>query len=228
MKNQNPFERALNTTERRIDNLTKQLEVVRIFYSMGKMKQVYDSSLRLEEAAEKAVLMARELPAYTGNPQARMEIENVIRLTTPIEIGFTIEGWFCLKIPALLPKKEKGSVDYLRKPLYLAMQDFFTGKNPVRYNDCVIIYRHVYDASRPERKYRDHDNIEINFVTDTVALYVMPDDSPQFCTHYYCSAEGDSDRTEIYVVPKNQFCNWFYKEKYMSKEGEKLYEKRPE
>lgn len=227
MKVKNPFERALDIVEDRINNLVKQLEVIKIFYSMGKMRQVYDSALNLEEAAEKAVLMTRELPAYTGNPRARMEIDNIIRLSTPIEIGFTAEGWFCLKIPALLPKKEKGSVDYIRTPLYLAMRDFFGGKEPVRYNDCVIIYRHVYDESRPERKYRDHDNIEINFVTDTVALYVIPDDSPQFCTHYYCSAVGNLDRTEVYVVPKNQFCDWFYKEKYMSKEGEKLYENRP-
>lgn len=55
---------------------------------------------------------------------------------------------------------------------------------------------------------RDHDNIEINMVSDIVAMYVMPDDGPQVCSHYYCSAGGTTERTEVYVVPKQEFQTW--------------------
>ena len=53
-----------------------------------------------------------------------------------------------------------------------------------------------------------HDNIEINMVSDIVAMYVMPDDGPQVCSHYYCSAGGTAERTEVYVVPKQEFQKW--------------------
>ena len=96
-------------------------------------------------------------------------------------------------IPTLLPKKQKGSVDYIRDYLYLAMGEFFRGKQPVRYTDCVLIFRHIYRHDRPERRYRDHDNIEVNAVTDVIALYVLFDDSPLHCSHYYCSAPGNDN-----------------------------------
>ena len=40
----------------------------------------------------------------------------------------------------------------------------------------MLVYRHVYDKDYPERNMRDHDNIEINQVTDIVALFTMVDD----------------------------------------------------
>jgi serine O-acetyltransferase len=45
-----------------------------------------------------------------------MIIEEGIRKHFPVEIGFTKEGWFCLRIPLLLPKKEKGSAAFIGDP----------------------------------------------------------------------------------------------------------------
>lgn len=88
----------------------------------------------------------------------------------------------------------------------------------------MLIYRHVYSRDRPERQRRDHDNIEVNMVSDTVALYVLPDDGPEICCHYYCSAAAQTERTEVYVVPQTEFPYWFESEKKMPEEGVKLYE----
>ena len=75
---------------------------------------------------------------------------------------------------------------------------------------------------------RDHDNIEINMVSDIIAMYVMPDDGPATCAHYYLSAVGNGDRTEVYVVPKSEFPMWLAQEKSIPQEGVKLYENRRE
>ena len=107
------------------------------------------------------------------------------------------------------------------------MKDFFRYKSPVRYTDCVLIYRHVYAKTRPERKRRDHDNIEINMVSDIVALYTMLDDAPSRCRHYYCSAESDSERTEVYVVPSEEFIQWYSQEKDFPANGPALSEFAP-
>ena len=48
-----------------------------------------------------------------------------------------------------------------------------------------MIFRHVYDRNRPEREYRDHDNIELNTVVDAIAMFFLVDDTPLECRHYY-------------------------------------------
>lgn len=95
---------------------------------------------------------------------------------------------------------------------------FSQNRPPVRYRDCVLAYRHIYSRDRPERQKRDHDNIETNMVSDIVALYVMPDDGPDICSHYSCGAEGVEERTEVYVILKKEFPDWLLKEPNMPEE----------
>lgn len=219
-----PFQSVLTRIDVRARLIHQKCEEIRILYGNGDIIGAYDEALKLEEVSEHLTLFARALPAYTGNPNADYDVKNLMKELIPVDIGFTEEGWFSVRIPMLLPKKAHGSADYVRSFLYPAMQTFFEGKSSVRYRDCVLIYRHVYDINRPERKMRDHDNIEINMVSDIIALYVMPDDGPEVCSHYYCSAAGAKERTEVYVVPKNEFWNWLKSENNMPEEGAILYE----
>ncbi len=226
MQKSNQFIKVLNQLDKQLQIAKKKLADVRLFYEMGHIEYACDESLEVEEVVEKSALLARALPAYTGSPKAVQEVEQIIRNTVPIEIGFTKEGWFSVRLPFILPKKESGSTDYIRSYLYPAIRDFFKGKQPVRYTDCVVIFRHVYDRQRPERQYRDHDNFEINFVTDAIALYVLPDDNPMVCTHYYCSASSSVERTEVYIVPKPDFRRWLDIEPGMPDKGVLLYKNR--
>ncbi len=189
------------------------------------MQVAYEQAMRLEETAERLVLLTRVLPAYTGSDVARLEVDNTMKLCIPVDMGFTAEGWFRLCIPALLPKKGNGSADYIRSFLYPAMQEYFQRKEPVRFTDCVLVYRHVYDRNRPERRMRDHDNIETNMVSDIVAMYVMPDDAPSVCSHYECSVMGEDDHTEVFVVPRMDFPQWLLQENESLKEEENSDEK---
>ncbi len=224
MAGESSFIKVLDKVELAKRSMEAQMAYVRRFYQDADLQAAYEAALRLEEISEKLVLFTRRLPAYTGSPVAEAAVENCMAESIPVEIGFTAEGWFALRIPALLPKKASGSADYVRSFLYPAMRRFFQAQPPVRYRDCVLVYRHVYGRDRPERRYRDHDNIEINMVSDIVALYVMPDDSPKVCSHYYCSVSGADDRTEVYVVPKEDFPLWLVTERAASDKGVKLYE----
>ena len=224
MAGEGSFIKVLDKVELAKRSMEAQMAYVRRFYQDADLQAAYDAALQLEEISEKLVLFTRRLPAYTGSPVAESAVENCMAESIPVEIGFTAEGWFALRIPALLPKKASGSADYVRSFLYPAMRRFFQAQPPVRYRDCVLVYRHVYGRDRPERRYRDHDNIEINMVSDIVALYVMPDDSPKVCSHYYCSVSGADDRTEVYVVPKEDFPLWLVTERAASDKGVKLYE----
>lgn len=228
MGQKNSFQMVLDRVEKGAGKLQEQIRLAKDFCQGHHMQMAYEQALRLEETAERLVLLTRVLPAYTGSGVAGREVENTMKLCIPVDMGFTKEGWFRLCIPALLPKKGSGSADYIRSFLYPAMQEYFHQKEPVRFTDCVLVYRHVYDRDRPERRMRDHDNIETNMVSDIVAMYVMPDDAPAVCSHYECSAVGADDRTEVYVVSKTDFPMWLSLENERLKEEENLYEKTPE
>ena len=176
--------------------------------------------------AEALTLCYRMIPTYTGLPYAKKEVERIMAEEVPFEIGFTEEGWFSVRFPRMLPKKEKGGVEYIRGQLYPALQRFFQNEYPVRFDDCVIIYRHVYAEGFPERKKRDHDNIETNEITDAIALFVMTDDAPKCCQHHHCSAAGPAERTEVYVVPEKDFIKWYEAAKTFPEEGVKLHGQR--
>jgi len=191
------------------------------------LEGAYAAAFEAANQSEKLTILCRELPAYTGNPHARERIEEATLINFSVEIGFTAQGWFCLRLPLLLPRKGKGSAAYISDPLYIAMKRFWRGKPPARYPYNVTVFRHVYNRNRPERQYRDHDNIELNRVLDVVALYVMADDSPLRCEHYYCSAPGSRERTEVYVVPQDEFIAWLAMKENIPDEGVELYENRP-
>ena len=118
----------------------------------------YHTASQLADACEQAVLLARALPACTGRPHVFFDIDQKSEVPTPVEVGFTREGWFSLRMPMLLPKKERGSAAFVRMLLLPALRRFFQGKPPVRISPCVLVFRHVYTRDRPDRALRDHDN----------------------------------------------------------------------
>ena len=171
--------------------------------------ELNELSLELERQTEKLALLGRALPLDVGSQIIREQAEQIPVDAMDIRIGYTPEGWFRLEIPALLPKKSKaGNVNYIRAPLLRALSIFFRANPRGDFCKSVIAYRHIYDLATPERRWRDHDNIEVNFVSDAVALFTLPDDSPQWCSHFYCSVAGDFNRTEVYVVPQTDFECW--------------------
>ena len=122
MKQYDSFSKTLSQAEKKIQLMSEQIKTVRFLHKNGQISEAYEKSMLLEEASEKLVLLTRVLPAYTGKPQAIMDVNNIMRISVPLEIGFTFEGWFSVRIPALLPKKTKGSADYVRSFLYPAMR----------------------------------------------------------------------------------------------------------
>ena len=224
MESRNTFKSQFERLRNKEKTLRARIAAMEYYLDEEDRESYFQQALLIEECAEQLTLAARTLPSYIGHPDAEGHVEAILKQEIPVEIGYTKEGWFSVRIPMLLPKKSKGSTDYIRSFLYPAMRDFFIEKPPVRYREAVLIYRHVYDRRRPERQMRDHDNIEINMVSDIVAMYVMPDDGPAVCAHYYCSAAAEQERTEVYVVPKGDFPTWLSGEAAMPDGGVELYE----
>ena len=219
-----PRTRLINALELNQENKEK---VKKLTHEDEYYEMIYDNSIKLAEFAEKITLLTRELPYLTKRAKAGKDVRKILKETMPIEMGFTDRGWFSVRIPALLPKKSQGNGEYISTPLWWALERFFKDKLHLHYKDCVLIFRHVYDYKRPERQYRDHNNIEINKVIDVLGIYVKIHGGPTALDHYYCSAAGPENKTEIYVVPQNEIIEWWKMMRNIPVEGLKLSEENP-
>ena len=204
------FRMQLDSAIRETEKLLKMLCTIGESRDLETVLKLSVTSAKLSEGI---ALKTRALPAYTGHPQAERMAQEAISESVPVDIRLTEEGWFYLCMPILLPRKEKSPRSYLRGFLYPALAAFARERPPIRYRDCVMIFRHTYDHNRPEREYRDHDNIELNTVVDAVAMFFLVDDTPFECRHYYCSVVGDKESTEVFIVPQNEFGVWLAQEK---------------
>jgi hypothetical protein len=189
----------------------QQKKVQDMFFRMnalaenGQREEANEESFHLVVEAEKLTNLTRELIASTGRPNAREMLNEHILKSVPVSIKYTPEGWFMMSMPALMPCRKRGNMDYLRGYLYPFLERFME-ENPRReFGKSVIVFRHIYDHERPERQFRDHDNYEINTVVDAVAFYLLPSDGPMYLDHFYCTAPGEADGTEVYLVPWEDF-----------------------
>lgn len=226
-KQQSPFEEALIQNEKRLTQAQEALEYVRFHVDRGETAEAFEKAFDYALASEKQVLTARVLPAFSGHPAAKSMMGKKMIENSPVRIGYTAEGWFCAIIPALLPKRGKGGNQYIHDTVFTAISNFFIKQPRIRFTKCAVVYRHVYRKDRPERQYSDHDNIERKAVTDVLNRFVLTDDGPTLVHDHNYTAAGDEDRTEVFVIPAQDFPRFHqYAESSRAKEVV-LYEKQP-
>ena len=123
------FARCLEAAQRRLNRAKMEFDRTEQLVAQKNMPGAFGSAFAFEAEVEKLALLARVLPAYTGHPKALELMEETMAGTIPVEMGYGERGWFCLRIPALLPKKSSGSPTYIKEYLYTAMRRFFAGKD---------------------------------------------------------------------------------------------------
>lgn len=211
--------RLMNQNKRDLATCKERLEQAAYLYKAGNEAEANEILQEISVLGNKITIRQREMLMESGVPTAREDVEKIIAETHPVEIGFTPEGWFGIHMEPLAKTKDTASKEYIRGIMYPAMRRFFADKATVRYPDCTLIFRHVYDRNIPNAQYRDYDNVEVKMVTDTVAMYVMVDDGPLHCRTFHCCAPGNESRTEVYVVPQKDFGKWCEMEDSIPDEG---------
>lgn len=209
------FVKDLETAQSLLNRAQKSLDEINLCLKRNDIFWAITESYNYEMLSEKIVNNARLLPIASGLPKAKDIVVNNIIKGNNVLVEYTEENWFHINFPALLPKKEQGNPSYIRTTVQSALKVFFTNnkKRPLQ-NDCVMIFQHNYNKERPEREFRDHDNIELNAIVDLVALYALIDDAPMKCKHFYCSRISDHDSTDVFLVPSKDFILWLKKNNF--------------
>lgn len=169
-------------------------------------KNYCNLSLEAAYRAEEIALYSRNLVISSGTPVAvchRM-VYNAHKIHIQPE-----DGAVTITLPGLLPKrKSKVNSSFLADPLFAALSEYVKNKELPKFTECVVCFVHVYDRTLPERRFRDYDNIELKHILDTVAVYLMVDDSGMLCDVYNTSELGKSDQTQITIMVKDAFPKW--------------------
>ena len=103
-------------------------------------------------------------------------------------------------------KRKKNSCSFIIDPLKYVINSFISKTKIKRFGECVVCFRNVYINNG--KVIKDHDNIETKQVLDVVTEYFLVDDTGVLCSNFYTTAIGESERTEVYVIPKANFEKW--------------------
>lgn len=206
----------------------KAAEIIDDINSLDNIKKIgisqfIETSYNIQKNAEKLCLSARLLPLKSGFSKAKQEIEKTMIKETGICVGLLNQKWIKITLPALLPKKETGGVEYIRDSLNVALNEYMKKhERELMKEPVIMIFHHIYSSTHKGRRYRDHDNIEINAVADVVTLNFLTDDNPNYCQHFQYTTLGETDHTEIYLIPTTDFPEWvseFYEYDMEKQEG---------
>lgn len=114
-----------------------------------------------------------------------------------------------ITLPGLLPKRKvRTNTAFLHEPLNYALQEYLKSHNLTLYRDCVVCFSQIYDESLSLRRIRDYDNLEFKQILDTIATYVLLDDTGLFCDSYHTTELGERDHTIVYIMEKSVFPEW--------------------
>lgn len=204
------FAKDAQVADKLLKDGDKILKNIIFLINEDRKKEAIEEAMKYELIAEKIVNNARIMPIDTGIPEMQEQIsKNIISENNIVVEYLNNNNWFHVRIPALLPKKEKGNPSFIRATLQVALKKYFSENPKIKIKKpSTIIFKHNYSQERPEREYRDHDNIELNAVVDMITLFVLIDDAPLKLRHYYFSCIEESDSTDVYVIPNSDFLDF--------------------
>lgn len=123
------------------------------------------------------------------------------------------EDMVIITLPGLLPKRKRGNSTFLTDPLHYSLETYVRNHELQRFSECVVCFTHIYDIALSTKRIRDYDNQECKNILDTVAAFVMIDDTGLLCDAYHTTQLGSHDCTILTIMDKKRFPDWLYAHK---------------
>ena len=134
--------------------------------------------------------------------------------TTIASVENTEEGWLLISLPVMLPRRgEKDRARFLDEPLRAAIRRYCQDRPLPKFQTCVLVYEHIYDAAYPRRRVTDHDNLELKHCQDVLEAAFLANDTGSLCSVFRCSHPGEEPGTRIWILTPQQFEIWLGKHK---------------
>ena len=169
--------------------------------------------LQAVQDAEAAVTHLRRFAASFLLTQGRRATPGT-NATTIASVKSTEEGWLLISLPVMLPRRgEKDRARFLDEPLRAAIRCYCQDRALPKFQTCVLVYEHIYDAAYPRRRVTDHDNLELKHCQDVLEAAFLANDTASLCSVFQCSHPGEEVGTRIWILTPEQFEIWLGKHK---------------
>ena len=169
--------------------------------------------LQAVQDAETAVTQLRRFAASFLLMQNRRSTPGT-NTTTIASVKSTEEGWLLISLPVMLPRRGgKDRARFLDEPLRAAIRHYFQDRPLPKFQTCVLVYEHIYDAAYPRRRVTDHDNLELKHCQDVLEAAFLANDTASLCSVFQCSHPGEEPGTRIWILTPEQFEIWLSKHK---------------
>ena len=169
--------------------------------------------LQAVQDAEAAVTQLRRFAASFLLMQDRRSTPGT-NTTTIASVKSTEEGWLLISLPVILPRRgEKDRARFLDEPLRAAIRCYCQDRALPKFQTCVLVYEHIYDAAYPRRRVTDHDNLELKHCQDVLEAAFLANDTASLCSVFQCSHPGEEVGTRIWILTPEQFEIWLGKHK---------------
>ena len=169
--------------------------------------------LQAVQDAEAAVTQLRHFAASFLLMQNRRSTPGT-NTTTIASVKSTEEGWLLISLPVILPRRgEKDRARFLDEPLRAAIRCYCQDRALPKFQTCVLVYEHIYDAVYPRRRVTDHDNLELKHCQDVLEAAFLANDTASLCSVFQCSHPGEEVGTRIWILTPEQFEIWLGKHK---------------
>lgn len=164
--------------------------------------------LQAVQDAESAVTELRRFAASFLLMQSRQSTPGT-NTTTIASVKSTEEGWLLISLPVMLPRRGgKDRARFLDEPLRAAVRRYCQDRALPKFQTCVLVYEHIYDAAYPRRRVTDHDNLELKHCQDVLEAAFLTNDTSALCSAFQCSHRGERNATRIWVLPAEAFPKW--------------------
>lgn len=200
------------------------LKFIRGLYREDRKEQAYGFALGTVKAAEELALNVRHLAVSLDAPTAEEDVQHMVDQSYKVEIGFTEHQYFCLRIPLLIPMEDRYSFRYLERNLTAVLQDFWKYRVHMNSRKNIIIFRHVYDIASSPWESPIMAEVEETCVIKLLFRFAFSGSYSIDVRRYHCGALGFGERTEVYVVPLEQFSQWIEQEPTIPETGWKLHD----
>ena len=122
------FDHAMERAIKKARFLLEDLKYIRELHKDGRDEVAYGFTLATIESAEEFALKVRQMAISQKIPDSEPEIQRMVDAAYKVELGFTKDGYFCMRFPRLIPGMDGRSMLYLKKNLSVHLEAFWKNR----------------------------------------------------------------------------------------------------
>ena len=197
----------LSRIEEELPKLSNTISAMKITDTGTYGKNYEELSMDAAQRAERIACSLRNL-IFAANLVSKPVLMTAVAKEHGITINHSIDR-VEITLPGLMPKRTKRTnTTFLTDPLHTCLDAYTKEHTLPHFTECVVCFSHIFDRNLSARRIRDYDNLECKQLLDTVAGFLMTDDSGLFCDAYHTTELGSKDCTMLTVMEKSAFPKW--------------------